>query len=75
MIAWLVYQRAMNDVVGRQPHDITAETFNFFNKRNFLCATYSRKHLEEIAEAESEFIRNNVEGNIEVNVKGMRYSK
>jgi hypothetical protein len=75
LVAWLVYQRGMNDAVSRQPHNITRETFNYFNRHNFLCATYSRKHLAELVEKETAAMESAASVVVKPTVKGMRYPK
>jgi Protein of unknown function (DUF3800) len=50
LIAWLVYQRALNHALGKPPHRITAETFNAFNKRHLDSATISRAGLADFVE-------------------------
>ncbi len=53
MIAWLTYQRALEEVSGIRPRPLVAEAFNYFNNRRFKCASMIRQHLEEYVQKES----------------------
>jgi hypothetical protein len=46
MIAWLVYQRALSDNFSLQPHELTAQTFNYFNQRGLKAGEFTRSELE-----------------------------
>ena len=73
--AWLVYQRALNDVSGKQANKITVETFNYINDRHFKCGIFKREHLADLIAKEVEAIRSGSTNIVELSFKGMRYTK
>jgi hypothetical protein len=75
MMAWLLYQRGLNDVSGKKGHTLTVETFDYFNQRNFKGGAFSRRHLAELIEKEKQAIESGIPLDVQISFSGMRYAK
>lgn len=75
MMAWLLYQRGLNDHSGKKGHPLTVETFDYFNRHKFKGGSFSRQNLAELVEKETKMLDSGVQTNIEISFKGMRYPK
>ncbi|MFL6313570.1 MAG: DUF3800 domain-containing protein [Terriglobales bacterium] len=75
MMAWLLYQRGLNDVSGKKGHPLTVETFDYFNQRNFKGGSFSRINLAELMKAEKQAIDSGVSNKVQISFSGMRYAK
>jgi len=75
MMAWLLYQRGLNDVSGKKGHPLTVETFDYFNQRNFKGGSFSRTNLDDLMKKEKQAIDSGVSSTVKISFSGMRYAK